>query len=251
LNKKLPISILRLLKWPIRDREAWRLACRSDGWFEDEGPLARLAPTRLRVLEAAYGRWIRFLEQLETDWRWDSGCDALDAGRIPLFVDFLSASLAPRSVATYLHDLRIVAHALAPSRFFPDLERATEYFRKTAQPSKNKRDRVVPSRDLFNLGFMLMDAASASGTRLQQASQFRDGLMIALLAACPIRIANLTSIKMGLHLVEASCGYRLVFPGSEVKNRHPLDYPLPEALTKPISRYCLTSAPLGQIEVFA
>ena len=58
-----------------------------------------------------------------------------------------------------------------------------------------------------------------------------------LLAACPIRVANLESIEIGRHLIQDTNGFRLVFPGVEVKNRRPLDFPLPDKLDEPISRY--------------
>ena len=237
MNKKLSLPILRVPKWPAHDQEAWHAACLSKGWFEDQGPLARFAPTRLKVFEAAYGRWLGFLAVYQSEQRWNSGCDALNSGSIPPFVDLLAESLAPRSVATYLADLRIVAQALAPTQTFPQLDQAADYFRKTAQPSKNKRDRVVPSRDLFSLGTHLMDTAPASGTRLREARQYRDGLMIAMLAACPIRVANFASIEIGRHLIQDTNGFRLIFPASEVKNLRPLDYPLPHKLNEPISRY--------------
>ncbi len=237
MNKKLALPIARISDWPVKDQEAWHAACQSGGWFEDEGPLARFAQARLMILEAAYGRWLGFLAQCETERHRVSGCDALNAERIRSFIDMLTASLASRSVATYLADLRFVTHALAPSRSFHSLDRAADYLKKTARPSKNKRERVVPSRDLFSLGFFLMDGAPKSGSRLRQACQFRDGLMISLLAACPIRVSNFASIEIGRHLIEAPSGLRLVFPAPEVKNRRPLDYPLPYKLNEPISQY--------------
>jgi len=243
VNKKLALQIIRIADWAPRDQVAWHEACRSGGWLDDSGPLARFAPTRLRVLEAAYGRWLGFLAERHTEIIWEDACDCLDTENIAAFVKRMSESLSPRSIATYLEDLRIVVRALAPTKSFPVLDRITDHFRSTARPTKNKRNLVVPTRDLVGLGFALMDGSSQAATSLHQAQQYRDGLMIVLLASLPIRIGNLLSLEIDRHLISTTEGFRLVFPGAEVKNHRPLDYPIWEGLTEPMATYLSTHRP--------
>ena len=70
-----------------------------------------------------------------------------------------------------------------------------------------------------------------------RASRYRDGLMIALLAARPFRRRNFASIEIGRHLIKRGDGYWLHFDGSETKTGAPIDAPFPPALVPYLERY--------------
>ena len=63
--------------------------------------------------------------------------------------------------------------------------------KRTARPSRDKLGRMVPARDLFHLGLMLMETCDEGLRDLYVATRFRDGLMIALLISCPVRLKNM------------------------------------------------------------
>ena len=63
---------------------------------------------------------------------------------------------------------------------------------------------------------------------------------IAILSVAPVRLANLTAIKLGTNLVKPDgpdSNYWLVFPDHDVKNRVRLEYPLAEYLTRLVDEY--------------
>jgi integrase len=63
---------------------------------------------------------------------------------------------------------------------------------------------------------------------------------IAILTVAPVRLANLTAIKLGINLIKPDgpdSNYWLVFPNYDVKNRVRLDYPLERYLTQLIDEY--------------
>ena len=63
---------------------------------------------------------------------------------------------------------------------------------------------------------------------------------IRILCVAPIRLGNLSKIRLGEHLVKPGGpdkNYRLLFPDHEVKNRVDLDFPLDDATTGLISEY--------------
>src|ERR1700694_3638591 len=63
---------------------------------------------------------------------------------------------------------------------------------------------------------------------------------IAILAFAPVRLANLTAIRLGTNLIKPDgpdSNYWLVFPDYDVKNRVRLDYPLEQYLTQLIDEY--------------
>ncbi len=76
------------------------------------------------------------------------------------------------------------------------------------------------------------------------AVRFRDGLMIALLAARPMRVSNLVSIRFGQHLIRQGDGWALVFEPHEMKNRRPFEIPFPRELESALDTYLQTWRPI-------
>ncbi len=63
---------------------------------------------------------------------------------------------------------------------------------------------------------------------------------IGILTVAPVRLANLTAIRLGINLIKPdgpASNYWLVFPDYDVKNRVKLDYPLEPYLTRLIDEY--------------
>jgi integrase len=70
---------------------------------------------------------------------------------------------------------------------------------------------------------------------------------IAILSVAPVRLANLTAIRLGTNLIKPDgpdADYWLVFPDYDVKNRVKLDYPLPEYVTGLIDEYVHNHRPV-------
>ena len=70
--------------------------------------------------------------------------------------------------------------------------------------------------------------------------RYRDGLLIALLIACPMRIKNLANLIIGQHLVFDGCAYGLKLRAAETKTGRPYAPAVPMELT-PISMAGSTS----------
>ncbi len=63
---------------------------------------------------------------------------------------------------------------------------------------------------------------------------------IAILSFAPVRLANLTAIKLGFNLIKPggpNSNYWLVFPNYDVKNRVKLEFPLEQHITRLIDDY--------------
>jgi integrase len=74
-------------------------------------------------------------------------------------------------------------------------------------------------------------------SRRRRAVHFRDGLMIALLAARPLRLKNFASIVLGVHLVQKSGGWWLQFPAHRMKAKRPYEVTFPAALVPELEHY--------------
>jgi integrase len=82
--------------------------------------------------------------------------------------------------------------------------------------------------------------AAACTTPVKAAVTAQLAVAIAILAAAPVRLANLTAIRLGTNLIKPDgpdSNYWLVFPNYDVKNRVKLEYPLEQYLTDLIDEY--------------
>ena len=126
---------------------------------------------------------------------------------------------------------------MRPDADLSPLDAATRRTWRDARPVRDKRSRIVPSRELWALGHDLMDRCDERTTRSKRLGRYRDGLMIALLASRPIRLGNLAQIEIGRHLQRHGDTWWLFFDAHETKNGRSLEFPLPGHLTEPMRHY--------------
>jgi integrase/recombinase XerD len=81
------------------------------------------------------------------------------------------------------------------------------------------------------------DAAGGTAASRALAIQYRDGLIIALLALVPLRSRTLTALQIGQHLVRAGNLWALDIPAADTKTRRALDFPLSAELSGRIDVY--------------
>lgn len=135
--------------------------------------------------------------------------------------------------------LDMVLRALAPDRDWIWLRRVTRRLLNRAEPSRNKRARVVPAADLLQLGLDLMQNAEAGGTlsHKDRLLAFRDGLMITTLISRPLRRSNFLSVEIGRHLLPVGAGWSLTFTAGETKAGRRLEVSYPPELTRELGHY--------------
>jgi integrase len=141
-----------------------------------------------------------------------------------------------------LEELHQAARVMGPGRDWSWLRRLAGRVRARHRPARDKRPRLVGADELFGLGLDLM--ARAAGTPRQQAVQYRDGLAIALLAARPLRRANLAGLRLGASLVRQRGGWWILLPGAETKTGEPIEMPWPEALLPMLETWTAVHRPV-------
>ena len=101
----------------------------------------------------------------------------------------------------------------------------------------------MTSERLYALGIELMDRAVASaanaGDEVSKADAFdyRDGLLIALLALIPLRRRTVAALRIGQQLVKSGDLWALDIPAQDIKTQRPLDYPISPDLSRRIDLY--------------
>jgi hypothetical protein len=125
------------------------------------------------------------------------------------------------------------------------MQRIIAVLRQHAAPVREKRPRLQTVDDLFDFGVEMMEAAESAGAApspivmtWECATQFRDGLMVALLALRPLRRRNFCSIEIGRHLTQRAGAYWLLFERDETKTKkQPIEEPFPPVLVPALERY--------------
>ena len=100
------------------------------------------------------------------------------------YVSELKTLNASSTAASHIGHLYMAMSVIAPAHDWRWMRHAESRLRRSAI-AKDKRSRLVPSDQLFSYGLHLMAEADApiSAPTFNRALLFRDGLMVALLAA--------------------------------------------------------------------
>ena len=231
--------------WPEADRRRWTKTQRNADVLDDPGPGSEWAPrTRARVA-LGYGRWLSWLaESSQLDPETLPG-DRVMPDRVKAYVAALRAVNAPNSVVSRIQELFLALTVIAPEHDWTWIHRIETRFKRAVTSAHHER-RELPSSDrLYALGLTLMaEADTSDGKLVLQAVRYRDGLMISLLAARPLRRHNFAAIEIGHHLVKQDDGYCIRFEAAETKTRIPIEVPFPTALVPNLERYLSAYRPL-------
>jgi integrase/recombinase XerD len=100
----------------------------------------------------------------------------------------------------------------------------------------------MTSERLYLLGIELMDNAAEEADRRgiiskRIAMNYRDGLLIALLATLVPRRRTVTALRIGKHLVRAGQFWALDVPGSDMKSKEPTDVPIAPEISRRIDLF--------------
>jgi integrase len=74
-------------------------------------------------------------------------------------------------------------------------------------------------------------------TDLRRATLYRDGLMVGLLIARPLRLRTFIAVELDRHLVVRRDGYLLRFAPEDMKDKKAHEYTVPPELVEPLRRY--------------
>jgi len=223
--------------WPEGDRGLWFDGVQPCHDLDVPSHGQRLTPASLASIERFYGRYLTFLDQI----------DELDETATP------DARVTPSRLAKYLRHLQELGYAAQTRKLaisglrsalrimIPDADTAW-FWRPSGVPlhawlsGPRKTFDVPRSAELYQWGLDLMRDAEHPTSR-RGLAVFRDGLMIALLAARPVRRRTLANLRIGQHLIPHDGGWRLVLAPGDMKNRRALEVDLPQTLRPWIDRY--------------
>jgi integrase len=239
-----PYRSLPVDGWPVADRLAWQDACRPSLRLRKGGSACGVKPVSQTAYARAYGYLLDFCVRTN---RFDA--NAVAAGHItPTVVDAFLSELQTRVGATsrhnYLSRIERMGKLLPPGTDTLWLKEIVAELKDHATP-RSKAARIIPSSRLLKLGLDLVERArtSTTGTKLQIARLHRDGLMIAMLALCPIRLKNFASLRFGKQLRKIDDQWWITLAGEETKTGRADERPLQAILTPIIDQWIDTYRP--------
>jgi integrase/recombinase XerD len=241
-----PKHTLPLDQWPPLDRVLWSTLFTDGDILGDRGPGADWAKSTIESTYRSYGKWLTWLLMNDKLNNRDQPLDRIVPDRVRDYIDDLNLEAASQTVMHHVLNLLRLAQAAAPERNWQWLRNVQNRLKARAKPARDKTPKLRSAQELFDLGIELMETVDDASCRYSldaPVAQYRDGLIIALLASRPIRLKNLASITIGQHLIKVDDIYWLRFVASEVKNRKPIDTPLPGTLTPFIDLYLLKWRP--------
>jgi site-specific recombinase XerD len=163
--------------------------------------------------------------------------DRITPQQVSSYVSFLSSINAGYTVLNRLQELHDFALLLEPGGDWAFIRKIASRVRSTTRPARDKRTKVIEAHELIELGLQLMARAPQQRSDSKRAMRFRDGLMIATLAARPLRLKNFAALELGETLIEAGAHWYISVPGRETKNGQPIEMIWPEILTESLIRY--------------
>jgi integrase len=228
---------LRVEQWPEADRRAWEDALRPARRLSVGGRAAHLRPSSKANLERGYGYFLGVV--------WDSGALNRRAAAtthvtpqaIEMFVARAELSRNPLSVASGIERVRAIAQFLAPEWNFGWLKNVAAQLRAKARPQP-KFSRMVATEELVEAGLVVMqEARGGKPGSAKQARMFRNGLIIALLAVCPIRVGSFASLSLHRSFLRIGDDWWIRLAADETKSGRPDERPVPRFLTSHVDEY--------------
>ena len=198
------------------------------------------AATRTRY-QWAWGRYLTFLATTDQLSEEEISAERVTPERIAAYLEVLGDQVASGSTASYLEALHNTIFALAPDHDWDWLRQIVNHLKRRAVRARAIEPRLMPIDKIYGSALLFMNKADRTREMrpLQASVWYRDGLMVALLAASLLRRRNLAGLRVGIHLLRQSEGYLIVIPATEVKNRYPIEGILPAGLTAHLDRYLL------------
>jgi integrase len=229
---------LPLHLWPEADRIAWTAACRPAARLKPGGAAGHLKPVTREDHAWHYGCFLDFLHRrglLQSD---EQAAANVRVDNVNAYIAELKDRVSSVTVHGSICKLRRAAKYMSPGRDFIWLAEIAKDLALVARP-RSKLDRIVMCEVLVEAGLTLVNEAEISSTltELARACQVRNGLMVALLALCPIRPKNFAALEIGRSFVKINGAWWIVLSASETKEKRPDERPINELLTPAIDRY--------------
>ena len=231
-------------EWPDADRRAWKEACRPGSRLKPGGAASYLAQVSRDDFARRYGAFLGFLERNGRLQRDAAVAVHVTLLNVEAYIADLTARVSSVTVWNCIYKLRRAAQLLTLTADFSWLTEIEKDLALVAEP-RSKLDRLVFTNRLVEAGLTLMgEAQEFAKNELDRARGVRNGIIIALLALCPIRIKNFAALEIGSTFKEVNGSWWIALPGTATKSRRPDERRVPKFLNPFVEAYLNQARPV-------
>jgi hypothetical protein len=229
---------LPLEHWPKADHDAFEAAYRAGDIFdESRGPGAHHSEGWRRMIRTTWRRWLGFLTDHYPADLLKPPAERITPERMRAFVEHLSAEVRPTTVAMSVAHLYAAARLINQAGDWRWLASLRARLASRAKP-EDRFDRLVPAWHTLDLGIEIMEEAA----RLPSAAKrrelcYRDGLIIALISAWPVRRRSIAALTVTRHLEFDAAGVNILLFREDTKSKRAESLRVPEDLLPYLLRY--------------
>jgi integrase len=231
--RSLPIEF-----WPEADCRAWMSARQPSQRLKRGGSGSHMKPITLSDLERRYGYFLDFMNRRGLLDPTKPAGGHVTPENADAYLEELTARVGSVTVQGSIYKLRWACALLDPARDLSWLADIEKDLALVMRP-RSKADRWVLTEVLVEAGWTLIAEAENSRkmSKLGQARQARNGLMVAILAMHPIRLKNFAALEIGRNFVEIKGSWWIVLSASETKEDRPDERRIDDLLQPALDRY--------------
>jgi integrase len=235
---------LPLNEWPAAHRETWEEVCRPGLRLRKGGAASRYAEVSREDFVRRYGAFLDFLQRSGLLDPSTGPAAQVTPQNVEFYIAELKARVRSVTVWNCIYKLRMAARLLDPKADFAWLSEIEQDLALVMEP-RSKFDRVVLAERLVEAGLTLVTEAEASSRYpFKRAIGIRNGLIIALLAVCPIRIKNYAALEIGTTFREEQGTWWITLPYGSTKTEVADQRPVPDYLNHAMELYLTESRPV-------
>jgi site-specific recombinase XerD len=230
-------------EWPAAHRAAWEEACRPAIRLKPGGSASHLGPVSLNDIANRYGAFLGFLHRHGMLDMASLPAGQVTQDKVEAYIAELRGRVRSFTVWNAVYKLRRAAELMNPQADFNWLREIENDLALLIEP-KSKFDRLVLAERLVEAGLTLIaEARKSAKSDFERAKDVRNGLVIALLAACPIRIKNFAELEIGKTFKEINGRWWICLPASNTKSHRIDERRVPKYLNKIIEFYLTQAQP--------
>jgi integrase len=237
--RSLPVN-----EWPDADQRAWADACRPRSRLRPGGSASYLAEVSRDDFAKRYGAFLSFLQRVGRLDRRAAAAIQVTLPNVEAYITELTQRVRSVTVYNAVYKLRRAAELLEPTTDFSWLAEIEKDLALVMEP-RAKYGRLVFTGRLVEAGLTLVaEAQEFAANDLSRARGVRNGLMIALLALCPIRLKNFAALRIGHTFKEVHGAWWIALPSTSTKSHRSDERRVPALLNRCIEVYLNHSRPI-------
>jgi integrase len=233
-SKCLPAAL-----WPPADRAAWAAVMVPGDVFNPGGLASSWSDATRRKTALGWGRYLLFLKERGELDEAVGPAARITRERLTAYLEEIRRTNRGHTIHCRIQELGDALRAMAPEHDWGFIQRAAGRLRAATVPAWSKGGRIPPLSAIIAQGWRMMQDAEerGDGSALARAALFRDGLLLVFLAYHPLRLRNLSALRLGHHLVVMGARFILTIDGSETKGRQGIEQEVAPRLAAALRRY--------------